>query len=124
MNAEELKKRTKQFSLRIIALVAALPNDLIAQVLGRQLLKAGTSLGANYREALRATSRADFLAKIKIAEREIDETVYWLELLEEAGIVPARRLTLLYAEARELSAIFTSIAKTTRSRSTSPNCKL
>jgi len=117
MNAEALKQRTQQFNLRVIKLVTSLPDGLVGQVLGRQLLKAGTSLGANYREALRATSRADFLAKIKIAEREIDETIYWLELLEAANIIPSRRLAALYAEARELSAIFTSIAKTTRARS-------
>ena len=122
MNAEELKQRTQEFSLRIIKLVSALPTGLVAQVLGRQVLKSGTSLGANYREALRATSRADFIAKIKIAEREIDETVYWLELIEASGLLPSRKLSALYAEARELSAIFAAIAKTTRRRAA--NCKL
>jgi four helix bundle protein len=119
VNAEELKQRTQEFSLRIIKLVSALPTGLVAQVLGRQVLKSGTSLGANYREALRATSRADFLAKIKIAEREIDETVY---LIEASGLLPSRKLSALYAEARELSAIFAAIAKTTRRRAA--NCKL
>ena len=126
MNADELKARTTSFAIRIIRLVSALPCNLIGEVLGRQLLKSGTSVGANYREATRGTSRADFLAKIKIVERELDETIYWLELLEAAGLMSSKQLAGLYKEAHELLAIFTSIAKTTRSRpmrTTSVNCK-
>ena len=117
MNADELKARTTSFSIRIIRLVAALPRNFIAEIMGRQVLKSGTSVGANYREAARGTSRADFLAKIKIVEREIDETIYWLELLEASGLMNNKQLASLYKEAHELLAIFTAIAKTTRSRS-------
>jgi len=117
MKTAELKARTTAFSVRIIRLVAALPRTMVAQVLGRQALRSGTSAGANYREAIRATSRADFLAKVKIVERELEETLYWLELIEAAGLMTAARLTSLRQEADELLAIFVAIAKTTRTRS-------
>ena len=118
MNKAELEQRTKQFALRVIRFVAALPKNKMADVLGYQLLKSGTSIGANYREANRAESRNDFIHKISVAEKEAAETQYWLELLEDANIGdPAERRWLLQ-ESGELLAIFTSIGKTTKSRQT------
>ena len=116
MDKRELEKRTKDFALRIIKLVAELPKGRIGDVLGYQILKSATSIGANYREANRAASKADFSYKINIAEREASETLYWLELLGESGIVPEERLSPLMAECDELVAIFTAIGKTSKAK--------
>ena len=116
MGPEELKKRTKQFALRVIKLCGSLPKSRIADVIGRQLLRAGTSVGANYRAACRAKSRADFAVKMAIVGEEADECCYWLELLTEGGLVKADRLSLLRAEAGELTAIATASRKTARSK--------
>src|SRR2546422_6808836 len=89
---EDLKVRTKKFALRVIRLYSALPKETVAQVLGKQLLRSGTSVGAHYREAFRAKSRADFISKMEGALQELDETQYWLELLVEAGAVPPKQL--------------------------------
>ena len=102
MDKEELKGRTKQFALRVIRLVEALPRGKTADVLGRQLLRSGTSVGANYRAACRAKSTADFIAKMGIVEEETDETVYWMELLVEAGITKAELLEGLMKEVMKL----------------------
>ena len=116
MDKEELEQRTKRFALRIIEFVAALPSNKVTNVLGYQLLKAGTSIGANYREANRAVSRSDFINKIGIVEKEAAESEYWLELFDESDIGdPAERRWLLQ-EAGELLAIFTSIGKTSKAR--------
>ena len=88
----ELLDRTKAFALRIIALVDALPATPAGRVIGNQILRSGTSVGANYRSCQRGKSRADFIAKLAIAEEEADESVYWLELLAEASILPSERL--------------------------------
>ena len=114
MDSNELRKRTKQFALRIIRLAAALPRDLAGDVLGRQILKSGTSIGANYREALRASSRKHFTSIIEIVLREADETLYWLELLAESDMFPQRRLNPLMEECDELSAIFVATTKTSK----------
>ena len=106
---DDLIERTKQFALRVIRLFVSLPKTGEAQVLGKQLLRSGTSVGANYREAHRARSRAEFAAKCGDSLREIEESSYWLELLEESGIVPATKLKDLRAEADELTAIFVTI---------------
>jgi len=113
MNDErELGPRTKQFARRIIRLYAALPRgNVAAQVLGKQTLRAGTSVGANYREAHRARSKAKFISKIGDCVKEADETLYWLELLLEESFVPAPRLQPLFKEANELVAILTTISK-------------
>jgi len=113
MNDEvDLPDRTKQFARRIIRLYCALPKaNTVAQVLGKQVLRSGTSVGANYREAHRSRSKAEFISKIGDSLKEADETLYWLELLLEENILPARRLTPLVAEANELVAIFTTISK-------------
>ena len=106
---DDLIERTKQFALRVIRLFVSLPKTGEAQVLGKQLLRSGTSIGANYREAHRARSRAEFAAKCGDSLREIEESAYWLELLEESGIVPATKLKDLRNETHELTAIFVTI---------------
>lgn len=112
MNKEkDLKERTKQFALKIIRLVASLPRTREADIIGRQLLKAGASVGANYRESNRSRSRAEFRSKIGIVEQESDESLYWLELLKESGIAEGELLEELIMEADELIAIFTTIGK-------------
>jgi four helix bundle protein len=114
MTPEELKRRTKSFALRVIKLVDALPRDLAGQVIGRQLLRSATSIGANYRAACRAQSRADFAAKLSIVVEEADETLYWLELLRESGLAKPGRLTELLNEAGELLAIAIASRKTAK----------
>jgi len=107
----DLKVRTKAFALRIIRMYTALPKTTEAQVMGRQVLRSGTSVGAHYREASRARSMAEFISKMEVGLQELDETVYWLELLVESGIIPEARLTDLQTEADELIAIFVSSVK-------------
>jgi four helix bundle protein len=114
MNQEEMKRRTKQFALRIIRLVESLPRGRTADVIGRQLLRAGTSVGANYRSACRARSTADFISKMGIVEEEVDESIYWMELLVEAEIVKLDSIESLMDEANELLAITVSSIKTAR----------
>ena len=114
MRSEELKKRTKGFSLRIIKLIKGLPRTKSAEVIGRQLLRSATSVGANYRSACRARSQADFISKICIVEEESDESAYWLELLLEARITDDHDLKNLLGEANELTAIFTASGRTAR----------
>jgi len=113
MNGEvDLGPRTKWFARRIIRLYCALPkSNTVAQVLGKQVLRSGTSVGANYREAHRARSKAEFISKIGDCLKEADESLYWLELLLEESVLPARRLGPLVAEANERVAIFTTISK-------------
>src|SRR5438045_1130487 len=94
-SADEFKDRTKRFAVRVIRLVDSLPQKRSADVVGKQLLRAATSVGANYRAACRARSKAEFCAKLGIVEEEGDECVYWLELLIDAGLVPGRLLTPL-----------------------------
>ena len=113
---QDLGKRTKDFALRIIRLYAALPRTTEAQVIGKQVLRSGTSVGAQYREARRAKSDADFISKIEGALQELDETVYWLELLSESGIVKPDRLKPLLDECEELIAMFVTMAKNVKNR--------
>jgi len=109
----ELKLRTQKFAIRIIKLVESLPKeDMVANVLGKQVLRSGTSVGANYRSALRGRSSKDFLSRISIAEEEADETIYWLELIVEAGLVSERKMSALLQEAKEITAILTASSKT------------
>jgi four helix bundle protein len=110
----DLKQRTKSFALQIIGLVDSLPVGRTAEVIGRQLLRSGTSVGANYRAACRAKSAADFIAKMGIVEEEADECIYWMELLAEANILPLTRLQPLMTEADELVAITVSSIKTAK----------
>ena len=111
---EELRNRTKRFALRIIRLFRHLPRTPEAQVLGKQLLRAGTSVGANYRSAGRARSKADFVSKIGIVLEEVDETVFWIECLAESGVIDPKLLSDLLSEANELVAIFAASQKTAR----------
>ena len=114
--AEELKERTKQFAIRIVRLYQALPKKDEGRVIGRQVLRSGTSVAANYRAACRARSKAEFVAKIGVVVEEIDETVFWLELLVETGIVARSKMESLQKEATELLAIFAASQHTARSR--------
>src|SRR5215207_8960613 len=117
--ASDLKLRTKQFALRIIRLYSSLGTSGAAGVIARQLLRCGTSVGAQYREAARARSPAEFISKIESGTQELDESTYWMELLQEARLVDESLLRDLQAEADELMAIFVSSAKTTKSRQNS-----
>jgi four helix bundle protein len=114
MTKIQLQDRTKQFALRVIKLVNALPSRNCGSGLGRQLLRCGTSVGANYRATCRAKSRADFINKLKIVEEECDESIYWLELIVAANLVPAKKLKPLIDEANELLAIVVAAIRTTR----------
>ena len=114
MQQKDLKKRAKESALRVIRLVEALPKGRTADILGKQLLRSGTSIGANYRAACRARSNADFISKMGIVEEETDESLYWMELLIEAELVQAVKLESLMKEANELLAITVSSIKTAR----------
>jgi len=114
MDKKELEERTKRFALRIIRFVASLPVGRIGDVVGYQLLKAGTSIGANYREANRAQSRKDFIHKIAIVEKESSESHYWLELVNESDLGELAERKWLLGEAGELLAIFTAVGKSTK----------
>jgi four helix bundle protein len=115
MTPEQMKQRTKAYAVRVIKLVNALPRTPVGMSLGRQLLDAGTSVGANYRAVCRAKSLADFVNKLRIVEEECDESLYWMELLIEAGTVKAARLEDLMDEGAQILAIVVASAKTARS---------
>ena len=110
----DLAERTKRFALRVVAMYSTLPKSTEAQVMGKQVLRSGTSVGANYREANRARSKAEFIAKLGDSLKELDETAYWLELLVESGIVPAPKLASLQDECNQLLAIFTTVSKSAK----------
>ena len=112
--APALGPRTKEFSLRIIRMTSSLPPSSVTRVLGNQILRAGTSVGANYREANRARSKAEFIAKIGDCLKEIDETCYWLELLGESGTIKSAKLYELLDESQQLMAIFITILKSAK----------
>ena len=112
----DLKDRTRDYALRIIRLYTALPKRSESQVIGKQVLRSGTAVGANYREGLRARSKSEYAAKLNIGLMELEETMYWLELLEGAGIVSSSRLALLKTETSELTAIFVALIKMARSK--------
>jgi four helix bundle protein len=114
MDAEDFKTRTMQFALRIIRLTESLPKSASGRVLSGQLPRAGTSVGSNYRSACRARSRADFVAKMGIVEEECDESLYWMELLIEAGLVKPESLASLRKEGTEILSIVVSSIKTAR----------
>ena len=114
MNPEELKQRTKVFGKRVIKLIEALPKNTTTSVIGRQLLRSATSVGANYRAVCRAKSRADFIAKLGIVEEECDESLYWLEMLVETNQIRPALVSNLMKEAEEILAIVVASAKTAR----------
>jgi four helix bundle protein len=110
----ELRDRTKIFGLRIVKMFVALPKTDEARVLGKQALRSGTSVGANYREAHRSRSKAEFIAKVGDCLKELDETAYWLELLTESAIVKPAKIAPLQDETNQLLAILTTISKNTK----------
>ncbi len=114
MKQDELKNRTKQFALRIIRLTQALPHNFIGKAMGNQLIRCGTSVGANYRAACRGRSKAEFISKLNIVLEEADESIFWLELIIESKIMDEKRVKKLLLEANELTAIFVATLKTTK----------
>lgn len=114
MDEKELKLRTKQFALRVIKLVESLPQGQVGRVPGNQLLRAGTSVGANYRAACRSKSSVDFISKMGTVEEEADESGYWMELLLDSGRIKATKISALMQEAEELTAIAVSSINTAR----------
>jgi four helix bundle protein len=114
MTPDEMKKRTKQHGLRLIRAVESLPNAFVARHVGGQLLRAGTSVGANYRAACRGRTQAEFIAKLGIVEEECDESIYWMDMLIEAGIMPKAKLAALMTEANETLSIVVASINTAR----------
>ncbi|HEX9991044.1 MAG TPA: four helix bundle protein [Chloroflexia bacterium] len=123
MDEREFKARTKKLALRAIKLVEALPTSQAALVIGKQLLRSATSVGANYRSACRAKSVPDIILKLRIVEEEADESLYWMELLVEAGIVPEAKLKDLMAETNEIVAMIVASINTLRARQSNNNLK-
>lgn len=115
MSPDELRDRTKQFALRVLKPVAALPKTIEGRAIAGQLVRCGTSVAANYRATCRARSKAEFIAKIGIVLEEADETLLWLELISEANLLPSKRVDLLLAEANELVAIMVASRKSAAS---------
>jgi four helix bundle protein len=111
---EELRERSKKFAIEVTRLVDTLPYRRSVDVLGRQVLRSASSVGANYRAACRARSKAEFISKLHIVQEEADETQYWLELLHDAGVITEQDFVRLHTEARELTAIFSRSEKTAR----------
>jgi four helix bundle protein len=116
LNEQEFKNRTKKLALHVIQLVETLPKGRTSEIIGRQLLRSATSIGANYRAACRAKSRADILAKLAIVEEEADESLYWMELLIESGVVPQNQLADVTKETNEITAMIVASIKTLRAR--------
>lgn len=114
MTREEMKSRTKAYANRVVRVCSALSSNWVAQTLGRQLLRSGTSVGANYRAVCRAKSTADFINKLRVVEDECDESLFWMELLVDNNLVKASRLRALRQEGSELLAIVVASAKTAR----------
>jgi four helix bundle protein len=114
MNSDEFKRRTRSFALNVVKLVESLNKSRTTDVIGRQLLKAGTSVGANYRAACRARSQADFISKMGIVEEEADESIYWMELLVDSGVIVPDAIAMLIKEADEIVAMTVSSIKTAR----------
>jgi four helix bundle protein len=114
MTREEMKGRTKAYANRVVKLCSALPENWIARTLGKQLLRSGTSVGANYRAVCRAKSNLDFINKLRIVEEECDESLFWMELLMDNNLMSPSRLAGLMKEADEILAIVVSSAKTAR----------
>jgi four helix bundle protein len=114
MDKVELKRRTQRFAIDVIKFVEELPQKRSLNVLSNQLLRCSSSVGANYRSACKGKSTADFINKIVIVEEEADESIYWLELMEEAGLISSKDIFALKREANEFTAIFTAIGKTAK----------
>ena len=123
MDEKALKERTKQFGLRIMKLVDALPKTTSGRAIGNQLVRSGTSVGANYRAACRSRSKAEFIAKIGVVAEEADESAFWLELLMDANILKTDLVSPLHQEAEELTAIFTASGRTAKIHNQHPSAK-
>ncbi|MBN3963006.1 four helix bundle protein [Nostoc sp. NMS8] len=123
MNEEDFKRRTKQLALRVIRLVEALPQSRTADVIGKQLIRSATSVGANYRSACRGKSTADVIAKLSLVEEEADESLYWMELIVEIGLLPLEKLSNLMSENTEILAMTVASIKTLRNKSKIQNLK-
>jgi len=123
MTPQELKDKSKKLALRIFKLTDSLPNTRAANVIANQILRSSTSVGANYRSACRARSKADFISKITVVEEEVDETLFWLELIHESGMIKYERLRTLLRDADELVAIFTSSGKTAKINNPKPTIR-
>jgi four helix bundle protein len=115
----ELQERTKSFALRVLTLIERLPNTIGGRVLANQLARSATSVGANYRAACRARSRAEFASKLGTVAEEADESLYWLELIRDGNFIPAKPIASLVSEADELTAIFTAGRRTSKRNQTS-----
>jgi len=116
----DLRDRTKAFALAVIRFVGTLPQTQTTSIIGKQVLRSATSVGANYRAARRARSIVEFIAKLGIVEEEIDECAYWLELLQESNLVPREHIAPLYTEANELTAIIVASTNSAKQRRTGP----
>ena len=123
MDEKALKERTKRFGLRIMKLVDALPKTTSGRAIGNQLVRSGTSVGANYRAACRSRSKAEFIAKIGVVAEEADESAFWLELLMDANILKTDLVSPLHQEAEELTAIFTASGRTAKTHNQRPSTK-
>src|SRR5690242_13956145 len=116
LSPEQLRDRTKAFAIRIVRLFRALPRTAEAQVIGRQLLRSGTSVAANYRAVCRSRSRPEFISRLAVVVEEADESCLWLELLRDTGVLPASKLEELLKEANELTRIFNAARQASRGR--------
>jgi len=123
MNEQEFKQRTKQLALRVIKLVSSLPKNTVSEVIGKQLIRSGTSVGANYRAACRARSTADLIAKLRIVEEEADESLYWMELIVEAKLVEVTNLRSIMSETNEILAMTVASIKTLIAKNPTANRK-
>lgn len=124
MDEKALKERTKQFALRVMRLVDALPNTISGCAIANQLVRSGTSVGANYRAACRGRSKAEFIAKLGIVIEEADECCFWLELIMDGDLLPRNRVEPLHQEANELTAIFVSSVRTAKSSISNQKSKI
>ncbi|MBX9253694.1 four helix bundle protein [Desmonostoc muscorum CCALA 125] len=123
MNEDDFKRRTKQLALRVIRLVEALPQSRTAEVIGKQLIRSATSVGANYRSACRGKSTADVIAKLSLVEEEADESLYWMELIVEIGLLPLEKVSNLMSENTEILAMTVASIKTLRHKEKTQNQK-
>lgn len=124
MNEQELKERTKRFALRVMKLVDALPHTLSGRAIANQLIRAGTSVGANYRAACRGRSKAEFVAKLGTVAEESDECCFWMELIMDGNLLPIAQVESLHRESDELTAIFVASIRTVKSSLPNPKSKI
>jgi four helix bundle protein len=123
MNEQEFKQRTKGLALRVIKLVSSLPKNTVSEVIGKQLIRSGTAVGANYRAACRARSTADLIAKLRIVEEEADECLYWMELIVEAKLLEVTNLRSIMSETNEILAMTVASIKTLIAKNPTANRK-